>query len=596
MTFALPHMPVRYALLAASAACIALTPGFAQDRASPAPMQGPPDTGSYGSDDPDSARDRGDAQAYGSEDAGGSAASDADRIALRPELPPETPADVAERASSGAPVTTLTDALRMAYWTAPPLLAQRATVKSSDYRVAQARAGYGPSLNYSLANSWQRDSFDQRSKSPVVLSGWTTTASAVLTQPIFTFGRNASQERSSAAQLDFQRQVLRSAEQTALLDAITTYIGVLRDRAAVIIAKDNLAALERQLGDNKARLAVREVTATDVQQISTRVSLGQAQVYSAQRDAASSEAAFLRMVGLPAGDLVPPNPLQLPVRQLEEAYAYSETHSPLILAAQAREKVSRASVAAAKADLMPRIDLQTTASIGTQSAYDDSLRNRGLRGQLIISGPIFESGLRRARVSEAMAANDADWRLLDGSLRESRANLASAWNEWQAQQAAITSYREAENSARKAYEGAILQQRAGLITTLDVLDLARELLLARSNSNTAIANAYIAKARVLVATGALEQRWLMPDAARYNVERHFRKVRHNGDVPVITPILRAIDGAAAVGSTASRPVRDPAGALTAAPIVIQPADKLVAPALLPGSQPPASQPTATPPG
>lgn len=596
MTFALPQMPVRCALLAASAACIALTPGFAQDRTSPAPMQGPPDTGSYGSDDPDSARDRGDTQAYGSEDAAGSAASDADRIALRPELPPETPADVAERASSGAPVTTLTDALRMAYWTAPPLLAQRATVKSSDYRVAQARAGYGPSLNYSFANSWQRDSFDQRSKSPVVLSGWTTTASAVLTQPIFTFGRNASQERSSAAQLEFQRQVLRSAEQQALLDAITTYIGVLRDRAAVIIAKDNLAALERQLSDNKARLAVREVTATDVQQISTRVSLGQAQVYSAQRDAASSEAAFLRMVGLPAGDLVPPNPLQLPVRQLEEAYAYSETHSPLILAAQAREKVSRASVAAAKADLMPRIDLQTTASIGTQSAYDDSLRSRGLRGQLIISGPIFESGLRRARVSEAMAANDADWRLLDGSLRESRANLASAWNEWQAQQAAITSYREAENSARKAYEGAILQQRAGLITTLDVLDLARELLLARSNSNTAIANAYIAKARVLVATGALEQSWLMPDAARYDVERHFRKVRRNGDVPVITPILRAIDGTAAVGGTASRPVRDPAGALTAAPIVIQPADKLVAPALIPASQPPASQPTATPPG
>ena len=582
MTLALP---LRAALLAAAAICAALPPAFAQDLLAPnAAMQGPPDTaapaGSYGTDDPDSAHDRGD---FRSDDADDS--TEADRIAVRPELPEGTPAEVVELAASGAPVTSLTDALRLAYWTSPTLLAQRATVRSADYRIAEARANYGPKLNYSLATTYQSDRFDQRRGPALNLSGWTTTASAVLTQPLFTFGRNASQERSSQAQLEFQRQVLRSTEQQALLDAISAYIGVLRDRASVTIAKDNLAALQRQLDDNKSRLAVREVTATDVQQIATRVSLGQAQVYNAQRDAASSEAAFLRMVGLPAGELVPPNPLQLPVVQLEDAYAYAELHSPLVLAAQAREKVSRASVAAAKSDLMPRIDFQGTANYGSQSAYSDDLRQRDVRGQFIFSGPIFESGLRRARVSEAMAANDADWRLLDASLRENRATLAAAWNDWQAQQAAIASYRSAEESARKAYEGAVLQQRAGLITTLDVLDLARELLLARSNSNTAIANAYVAKARVLAAAGALEQAWLMPDAARYDAERHLRKVRHNGDVPVMTPILRAVENAGAIGSTATRPVRDPAGTRTAAPIVIVPADKLVAPAASPADPP-----------
>ena len=561
-------------------------------------MQGPPDTGArtgglqgtgYGSDDPDSARDQGDAQADGSDD---DTMSAAERIAMRPELPEETPADVAEMASIGAPVSTLTDALRLAYWTTPSLLAQRSTVRSVDFRVTQARAGYGPRLSYSMASNWQRDSFEQRRGRPtLVLSGMTTTASAILNQPLFTFGRNASQERGALAQLDFQRQVLRSTEQQALLDAISAYIGVLRDRASVIIAKDNLAALERQLSDNKARLAVREVTATDVQQIATRVSLGQAQVYSAQRDAASSEATFLRMVGVPAGELVPPNPLQLPMRQLEEAFAYAETHSPIILAAQAREKVSRASVAAAKADLMPRIDFQGSATYGSQSAYTDDLRQRGLRGQVIISGPIFESGLRRARVNEAMAANDADWRLLDGSLRESRASLAASWNDWQAQQAAIGSYRDAEASARKAYEGAILQQRAGLITTLDVLDLARELLVARSNSNTAIANAYIAKARVLAAAGALEQAWLMPDAPRHEPDTRHRQNGHKGEIPVVSHalrgldaaagVVRGLDGIAAVGNTATRPVRDPAATRTAAPIQILPADKLATPAASP---------------
>ncbi|WP_298191404.1 TolC family outer membrane protein [Novosphingobium sp.] len=601
-----PALTLRAALLAACAACAALAPALAQDMpASGAPVQGPPDTAApgsgYGTDDPDSGRDRGDAGAEGADGTGDSAVSDADRIALRPELPEETPADVAERAANGAPVTTLTDALRLAYWTSPSLLAQRSTVKASDYRIAQARANYGPKLNYSLALTWQRDSFERFRGGSSIAQGWTTTASAILTQPLFTFGRNVSQERSSRAQFDFQRQVLRSTEQQALLDAITAYIGVLRDRASVIIAKDNLAALERQLNDNKARLAVREVTATDVQQISTRVSLGQAQVYSAQRDAASSEASFLRMVGVPPGELVPPNPLQLPVRQLEEAYAFAETHSPVILAAQAREKVSRASVAAAKADLMPRVDFQGSGNYGSQSPYNDNLRSKEWRGQFIISGPIFESGLRRARVNEAMAANDADWRLLDASLRESRASLAASWNDWQAQQAAIASYRAAEDSARKAYEGAVLQQRAGLITTLDVLDLARELLVARSNSNTAIANAYVAKARVLAAAGALEQSWLMPDSEEAAVGRAPRKPGHKGEIPVVEQtlrvidvgagILRAIDSAGAIGTTATRPVRDPAGARMAPPIVIVPADQLVPPASSPADRPAPAPPT-----
>ncbi|WP_421848453.1 TolC family protein [Novosphingobium sp.] len=588
-------LPLRSALLAACAACAVIAPAFAQNMPAPTPpMQGPPDTGapggSYGADDPDSGRDRGDIRGDAADDTTDSTVPEADRIAVRPELPAETPADVAERAASGAPVTSLTEALRLAYWTSPALLAQRATVKSYDYRVVQARANYGPKLDYSLAAQWQYDRFQQRLGPAIALSGWSTTASAILTQPLFTFGRNASQERNSRAQLDFQRQVLRSTEQQALLDAITAYIGVLRDRAAVIIAKDNLAALERQLKDNKARLAVREVTATDVQQISTRVALGQAQVYAAQRDAASSEASFLRMVGMPAGELVPPNPLQLPVRQLEEAYAFAETHSPVILAAQAREKVSRSSLAAAKADLLPRIDFQGSATYGSQSAYNDDLRQRDVRGQFIISGPIFESGLRRARLSEAAAANDADWRLLDSSLRESRASLAASWNDWQAQQAGIASYRDAEDSARKAYEGAVLQQRAGLITTLDVLDLARELLVARSNSNTAVANAYIAKARVLAAAGALEQSWLMPDGARYDADRHLGRVRHSGDIPVMTPILGDLDAEAITERAAARPVRDPAGARMAPSIVIVPADQLVAPAASPADQAAAAPP------
>lgn len=499
-----------------------------------------------------------------------------------PELPGGTPADVAEAARAGTPVAALPQALRLAYWTSPSLLAQRAAVRSVDYRVPQARAAFGPRLDF------QVDYSITRSGTRTPGNGWSdgtyksATATAILTQPLFTFGRNAAAERFAMAQVGYQRQVMRSTEQQAMLDAIASYVGLLRDRTSVTIARDNLDTLERELSDNRARLLRREVTSTDVQQVETRVELGRAQVYTAQRDAAASEATFLRMVGAPAGALAAPNPLRLPVESLEQAYAYAEGHNPVLIAAQEREKVSRASLASAKADLMPRVDLKGQAdytnSWSPPSFFNTTGRQdqRSVSGQVVLSGPIYESGLRQARVGEAIAANDADWRLIDASLRENRATLASAWDDWKAQTAAIERFAGAVESARKAYDGALLQERAGLRTTLDVLDLARELLLARSNYNSAIAGAYVAQARVLAAMGALEQNWLLPDEARYDPATHFDKVHHKGDVPLLTPAVRALD-ALPLGNNATRPARDPSAGRTAAPVALDPVRELPVP-------------------
>lgn len=503
-------------------------------------------------------------------------------IAFAPDLPVGTPEDVVEAAQAGRAVTGLPDALRRAYWTSPSLLAQRSAVKSVDYRIPQARAAYGPKLDFELTYGITRS--DSRTPG----SGWSdatarsATATAILTQPLFTFGRNAAGERIALAQLGFQREVLRSAEQQAMLDAITSYVALLRDRASVEIARDNLDTLERELSDNRARFARREVTSTDVQQVETRVELGRAQVYTAQRDAAASEANFLRMIGGPAGTLDAPNPLRLPAETLEQAYAYAEGHNPVLKAAIERERISRASLASAKADLMPRVDLRGQAAYAKEwnppGFFNPTGRQdlRDVRGEVVVSGPIFESGLRQARVGEASAANDADWRLIDASLRENRATLAAAWDDWKAQSAAIERFASAVNSARAAYDGALLQERAGLRTTLDVLDLARELLLARSNYNTSIASAYVAQARVLAAMGALEQSWLLPEAPRYNTEEHYDRVRHHGDVPLLTPLIRVIDGAP-LDSKKNRPIRDPAAVLTAPAVKLDPIREIPVP-------------------
>lgn len=487
---------------------------------------------------------------------------------LTPRLPRDTPEDAESAyAPPPAPVTTFVAALDRAYWTDPQLLAERARLRSTDHRLPQARAAFGPSISFEASYGYQRDNLETAAAGWAASSGWTTTASAVLNQPIYTFGRNAAGERQALAEIAFQRSVLRSTEAQTLFAALSSYVAVLRDRNGIGIFRDDLILLEREYADNAGRFQKREVTSSDVQQVETRLEQSRAQLLIAQRTVANSEAAFLAAIGPPAGALAPPNPLAMPVRTLEEAYAYADAHSPILGAAYARERISRAGRDAARAALLPRVDLRGSARYGTITPYADDPRQTTVRGEVVLSGPLFESGARRARLSEAEAANDADWRLIDAALRDNRREVAESWNEWLAQTASIERLRLASEAARKALDGALLQEKAGLRSTLDVLSLARELLSARSAYNAATAGAYLAQARLLAAMGALERTSLFPDAPRYDPDDHFDRTKNAGSIPLVTPLLSRIDGLT-VGGGRNRPLRDPAAPLAAAGVQI----------------------------
>ena len=490
------------------------------------------------------------------------------RARLAAELPPETPASIRSAATSDAAVGNWGLALALAYWTSPAILAQRALVKSYDYRIPEARAAYGPQLDYQLMQGWQRDRNDptalQRQLgqiTPTTAWGFSNSAMAVLTMPLFTFGRNAAAERSAAAQRAYQKQVLRSTEQGAFYDAVAAYAGLIRDRAGVAIARDNLTALDQELQGNQIRLKAHEITVTDLELVKTRVEEAHAQLYAAQGTAASSEAAFVQKIGARAdATLAASPPLPMPVHTLEDAYAYAEAHSPVILAAHGRERVSRAGVDAAKANLLPRVDFRAQALYASQSPYDNYARYNEEIASVVVSGPIFESGLRRTQIADAVAANDSDWRLIDGASRDTRAAIAAAWNDWLAQTAAATRYANAATAAQKAYDGALIQEREGQITTFDVLQVALEVLTVRSNANLAQAAATNDVARIMALIGAMEPGAMLPGEPRYDDTRHLDKVRHQDDLPLITPLLRALD-ALPLPPIRARANRDPADAI-----------------------------------
>lgn len=477
-----------------------------------------------------------------------------------PSFPYGADAPTAAR-SAEQQVTTLRDAIVLAYWSNPRLLAQRATLRSTDNRYPIARSAYGPQLSIQAVEAYQRDRTEIISGTYRPQQGFSTTASLILNQPVYTFGRLKSAENIALGQIAFGRDTLRLVEAETVLNAISSYVAVRRDTLSVEVADENLRLLTRQYSDSAERFRVREITSTDLQQIETRVEFGRAQLLQAQGQLGVSRSQFLQNVGAVPGPLVDPSPLPIASPTLDQAYAYAEANSPVLRAAQSREKISRAGIDAARAEQGPRVDLRGTGTYGTTSPYSNDLRNTSIIGQAVASLPLIDSGLRRAQLREAREANDSDWRLIDAALRDTHQAVAGSWNQLTAARASLVHYQQAADAAQRAYDGALIQEKAGARTTLDVLDLARDLLSVRTNFIVAEANEYLARANLLAAMGRLEAPLLVPDIATYDPTANFDKVKRSGDIPLLTGVLAPLDGITTRDPKTDRPVRDPSGPL-----------------------------------
>lgn len=459
------------------------------------------------------------------------------------------------------PVTRLEQALALAYDANPNLLAQRGVLRSTDALYPGARSAYGPQVSLEGRHQFAWDRTQLQTGNYAAIDGFASTAALIFTQPLFSFGRRFASEQSALAQIDLGRNQLRLTEAQTMFTVIRDYVFLVRDRAVADISAENLDLLNRQLSASAARFKVREVTSTDLQQVETRVAVGRAQLLNAQGSVGSSQSRFLQSVGALPGTLAPPPPLDPGVATLDEAYAIAEAESALIRAASAREKVSRAELAAARAEQYPNVTLQSSGAYGTVTPYSNSRRTTELRSAIVVGVPLIDGGSRRARIEAAEQANDADWRLLDAALRDTRQAVAEAWNTWRASGQSVEHFRSAAEAARKAYDGAVIQERAGARTTLDVLDLARDLLNVRTSYAGALANEYVARAQLLAAMGRLEAPLLLPDVRRYDPEDNFRNQRWRGDVPLITTILSGLDSVPVRDLETDRTYRDAAADL-----------------------------------
>ncbi len=155
------------------------------------------------------------------------------------------------------------------------------------------------------------------------------------------------------------RETLRNAAQTALLDAATAYMNVLRDTAILDLQRRNVQVLQEQLKQARDRFSVGEVTRTDVAQSESRLAASQSQVLAAEANQKASQATYRRVIGVEPVSLRAGMPVdRLSPRTLDAAVNQGRADHPTVAAAQYTVDAAQHAVKAAEGSLYPTVTLE----------------------------------------------------------------------------------------------------------------------------------------------------------------------------------------------------------------------------------------------
>jgi outer membrane protein len=434
---------------------------------------------------------------------------------------------------------TLAGAMCRAYDANPQLNASRAELRAIDERVPQAQAGMRPRVTGDAYLGVQRNRLVTKQRdvdvndptntsvTKNIQNGASVPRSAHLTveQPIFDGFKAQNETRAAESNVFAGRERLRLTEQRILFDAVTAYMNVLRDTAALRLQESNVAVLTEQLRQTRERYQYGQITLTDVAQAEARLAGGKSLASAARAALDASIGAYRRIVGVEPTKLAPGAPIdRLLPKSREEAERIAQSEHPFILAALHDADAADLDINVLEADFMPKLSI--VGDVFTQTDIS-GIGNRNVGAKILghLNVPIYEGGLTSSRVRQAKETAGQRRLNADVARAEVLSLVRAYWGALQAAKTQISSAQTQIAAAERALYGVREEAKAGQRTTLEILNAQQELLNARIGLIVAQRDRVVASYAVLSALGRLSAEWLGLTPNGYDPAIHFEQVK-----------------------------------------------------------------------
>jgi outer membrane protein, adhesin transport system len=388
---------------------------------------------------------------------------------------------------------TLRQVVETALQNHPRVLAAAAQQRAAAQDLAQARAGYMPTVDLNLADG------KEHTESPQVQATGASSANLVrreagilVSQKLFDGKATSSEIERQTARASVAASRLAEAREEIALKTAGVYLDVLNNRELVKLANDNLRAhLQTQ---DKVGLRVRGGVSqkTDLQQAQGRVALAKSTVSARAGKLRQAETNFQTVVGRMPGDLTDQQLKPTAVIQagaidtirltqsIKLASATALNSNPSLGAANAEVSAAEASVRGAKAPYYPRLNLEASAN-----------RNRNISGitgdfnsealMLVLRWNLFRGGADQAQERALAERRFAAVDTAANTRRDVEEKVALALQAKATSEERLESLQDHVKYSAEALESYQQQLELGRRTLLDVLNAENELFTARSN-------------------------------------------------------------------------------------------------------------------
>ena len=417
---------------------------------------------------------------------------------------------------------SLAEALANAYETNPRLDAARAGLRSVDEGVAQANAGWRPSVNTSVTYGMEHGNVDGVAKA---FNSRPLTSGVTVTESIFRGGRTYAEVSRAIAQVHAGRAELLKTEQSVLLDTVTAYMNVVRDSNSLKLTEDNLRSLQTELDAVRTQHAAGAVTRTDVDQSEARLARAQSNVASAEQQLAASRAAFEAAIGRPAETLEESPALPALPGTKDVALNLAMKQNPDLLQAAANVRASEYAVDDAIGALLPEVSVsgqyQYMRDAAGTNIYATKMPQQILSvfGQITV--PIYQGGAEEANVRRAKQLRDQSQHTVSVTERNVRQDVESAWQAVRSAQAAVAANQAQAKADESAVQGVTLEQQGGERSVLDILNAQQELLSAQIAVESSRRDTVVAAYQLLSTTGQLTAKSLGLKVNLYDPLEHY---------------------------------------------------------------------------
>ena len=234
---------------------------------------------------------------------------------------------------------TLAEALAATYSNQPILQSERARLRATDENVPAALSGWRPTVqmqgSVGYGNGLTRSlSFAGTNRIYINTPAARDIGTAALQaqETLYNGGKNQANINRAKNQVRAERATLIAQEQTSFTNAVNAYVGVIQAKQTLDLNINNEAVLAKQLQATNDRFRVGEITRTDVAQAEAALSGATAQRQTAEGQLEAARGTFQQIIGvLPPADLVPPQPLNLRLKDETEAIAMAATNNPQVI-------------------------------------------------------------------------------------------------------------------------------------------------------------------------------------------------------------------------------------------------------------------------